>query len=151
MGTFTFGKKSKKQLNTCHKDLQLIMNESLKVSEVDFAANEGHRSDKLQLKYFLQGYSKLDPRDPEKKKKAKHLKDPSQAVDIKVYVKGRPDLVYDKKHLCYLAGIIMTTAKRLLAEKKITHKLRWGGNWDKDGIILYDHTLQDYPHYEIYK
>lgn len=159
---YKFGKKSKEKLGTAHADLQLIMEEAIKVSEVDFGINEGHRSEKDQLKYFLKGYSKIDPRVPKLKKLGKHLYNPSLAVDIKVYIPDslkeqarnvdkNKNWAYDKEHLCYVAGVIMTTAKRLYEEKKVKHKLRWGGNWDRDGLILFDHSLHDYPHFELIK
>lgn len=160
---YKFGKKSKEKLATAEKDLQLIMEEAIKVSEVDFGINEGHRSEEDQLKYFLKGYSKIDPRVPALKKKGKHLYNPSQAVDIKIYIskelqeqarnkdRKTKNWAYDKEHLCYVAGVIMTTAKRLYDEGKVKHKLRWGGNWDRDGLILFDHTLHDYPHFELIK
>jgi hypothetical protein len=35
-------------------------------------------------------------------------------------------------------------------EGLIQHKVRWGGNWDRDGDLA-DNTLYDRPHLEIYK
>ena len=50
---YQLGKTSKQRLSTCHEDLQLIMNESIKVSTVDFGIAQGERTieqqqDKLQ-------------------------------------------------------------------------------------------------------
>ena len=34
-------------------------------------------------------------------------------------------------------------------EGKITHKLRWGGNWNGDGLIVEGQSLVDLPHFEL--
>ena len=146
---FTFSTRSEDKIAKAHKDLQLILYEAIKDSDVDFGIAETLRSYEDQLKYFLEGKSKLDPRIEEKCKKAKHLRDPAEAADIYVHVKGKPELTYDIKHLCFLAGVITATANRLYREGKVEHKLVSGLNWDKDGCIMYDQLFQDGPHFQI--
>ena len=75
---FKFSKRSIDKLNTCHKDLQLIMNTVISVSNIDFGISEGHRSIELQNKYFKEGKSQIDGIT----KKGKHNYDPSLAVDM---------------------------------------------------------------------
>ena len=58
---------------------------------------------------------------------------------------------WDNEHLSYLAGLIHGVTEMLLVEGKITHKIRWGGNWDMDGVILIDQTFDDRPHFELIK
>ena len=144
-----FSTRSKGKVAQAHKDLQLILNEAILDSDVDFGIAETLRSYEDQLKYFLEGKSKLDPRIEEKRKKAKHLKDPAEAADIYVYVKGKPEFTYDQSHLCFVAGVITSTANRLYREGKVKHKLRGGHNWDKDGQIVYDNNWSDLPHFEL--
>ncbi len=144
-----FGKRSKEQYDTCHKDLQLILNIAIKVSSVDFGLSEGHRTFNKQLEYFFNGASKIDPRNPELAKKGMHLYNPSLAVDFYVYVAGK-NYTYDKDHLIYIATVIQTVANILYNEGKISHLIRWGGNWDKDGIIIKDQSFQDLCHVELY-
>jgi len=144
---YIFGKRSKTQLITCHKDLQLIANEALKVTRVDFSIIEGNRPVELQQKYFKEGKSKIDG----VKIKGNHNYQPSRAFDIAVYVSGKPKLTYDANHLCYIAGIIIGISERLYSSGQINHKIRWGGNWDRDGEILTDQNFDDMPHFEIKK
>ncbi len=141
--------KSRERLDTCHPDLIKIIEVAIETSYIDFGVSEGKRSDEKQLEYFLAGKSRIDPRNPALKKKGKHLRTPSWAVDIYAYVQGRKDLAFDKVHLAYLAGHIMSVASRLYVDNEISHGLRWVGNWDSDGTLLFDQTLQDMPHFEL--
>ena len=145
--SYQFGNRSKEKLAQCHPDLQLIATESLRVSQVDFGVSEGHRTIEKQQEYFNSGKSKVDGI----KIKGKHNHQPSQAFDIYAYVSGKPKLSYSKTYLSYLGGVITATAKRLLNEGRITHKVRWGYNWDSDGEIGTDQTFQDMPHFELKK
>ena len=144
---YNFGNRSKTKLASCHKDLQIIAEESLKVSQVDFGISEGHRSVEKQLEYYNTGKSKIDGI----KKKGKHNYSPSMAFDIYAYVSGQSKLSYNITYLSYLGGVITATAKRLLHEGRISHKARWGGNWDSDNMILTDQSFDDMPHFELIK
>lgn len=143
--SFQFGNRSKTKLASCHPDLQLIAEESLKVSQVDFGVSEGHRSVEKQLEYFNTGKSKIDGI----KIKGKHNYQPSMAFDYYAYVSGKPKLAFNSSYLVYLGGVITATAKRLLNEGRISHKVRWGANWDSDGEILTDQSFDDTPHIEL--
>ena len=140
---FKFGKTSKSRLQTCHKDIQLIMNEAIKITNVDFGIAEGHRSIEKQQQYFKEGKSKIDGVS----KKGKHNYSPSLAVDIYPYFENGSK--WDNEHLSYLSGIIHAVSEILFADGKISHKVRWGGNWDMDGIILIDQSFDDRPHFEL--
>ena len=48
-------------------------------------------------------------------------------------------------------GHINGVAEMLYKQGGITHKLRWGGNWDMDGEILIDQSFDDRPHVELIK
>lgn len=140
---FKFGKTSKKRLATCHIDIQLIMTEAIKITNVDFGIAEGERSVEKQQQYFKEGKSKIDGI----KKKGKHNYTPSLAVDIYPYFNNGAK--WDNEHLSYLSGIIHAVSEILLNDGKITHKVRWGGNWDMDGVILIDQSFDDRPHFEL--
>lgn len=140
---YKFGRASKLRLQTCHKDLQLIMEESIKITDVDFGIAEGHRDIALQQQYFKEGKSKIDGIS----KIGKHNLLPSMATDVYPFVNGRA--CYEVEHISYLAGVIHAVAEMLYAQGKITHKLRWGGNWDMDGEILLDQSFDDRPHFEL--
>jgi len=161
MSNFNFGAKSEKELSSCNSDLQMIMKEAIKISPIDFGIVYGRRPAELQFELFKKGrelqsgvwiivnkkfvVTNLDGYQ----KKSMHNYEPSKAVDIRIYVPGHPELAYDPEHLCYVAGIIMTVADQLFKERWISHRIRWGGNWDQDGIILFDQSLADRPHFEI--
>jgi len=119
------------------------MNEAIKISDVDFGIAEGHRSLEKQLQYYNEGKSKLDGVN----KKSKHNYTPSMAVDIYAYFNNKAS--WDNEHLSYLAGIIHAVSETLFEQKIITHKIRWGGNWDIDGVILTDQSFDDRPHFEL--
>ncbi len=140
---YKFGQKSKASLATCHYDLQLIMNEAIKITNVDFGISEGHRSIERQKHIFDEGKSKIDGIT----RKGKHNHAPSLAADIYPYFDGNAN--WDNEHLSYLSGIIHAVSEMLFQQNKITHKIRWGGNWDMDGVILLDQTFDDRPHFEL--
>ena len=128
---------SKERLATCHEDLQQVINRAIRISSVDFGVAEGHRSIERQQELFNAGKSKINGIDT----KGKHNYVPSQAVDIYGWVNGH--INYDTNVLCYLAGVILTCGEL------IGVKLRWGGNWDMDGVIITDQSFDDLVHFEI--
>lgn len=147
---YSFGSTSEEKLKNCHKDLQLIFRLAIKRSKIDFGISEGHRSIQKQLQYFNEGKSKVDG----VKVKGKHNFLPSEAVDIYAYhpdLETRRKLAYDKSHLSYIAGVVDSCAEELFAKSEITHKIRWGANWDSDGVIDYDQNFDDFPHFELLK
>ena len=146
-----FSEKSWAELKTCHSDLQKIAIETRKTCPVDFSINEGARSFEKQLEYFLAGNTTLDPRVPSQLASAKHIRTPSEAFDIRIYVPGFPDLAYNFSHLAFVAGWMMATAEKLYAAGETKHLLTWGGNWDNDGILLEDQNFDDQPHFELRK
>lgn len=145
MKKFNFGKKSIEALNTCHKDLQTIFNEAIKITSIDFGISEGHRTIAKQYEYYKEGKSLIDG----VKQKGKHNYFPSLAVDIYPFIDGKAN--YDKESLSYLAGLIHGVSEILFQQFEIEHKIRWGGNWDMDGIILIDQSFDDRPHFELVK
>ena len=154
-----FGTSSKEKLSTAHTDLQKIFNLAIKRSKVDFGISEGHRPiRRQQFLYAIGRYTDLHKDTVTNidgiHKKGKHNLKPSEAVDIYIYHPDRDmrkEIIYHIPHLSYIAGIIDACAEELLKLKEITHKVRWGGNWDSDGIIALDQSFDDYPHFELIK
>lgn len=143
---YSFGARSLKRLNTCHPDLVLIAEAAISASEVDFGISEGYRTIEKQQEYFKNGTSRIDGI----KKLGPHNYPESRAFDIYIYHPIQKQLAYDPEHLTYVAGVIMTCAKYLRQNRTVKNNLRWGGNWDSDGILLLDQKLFDRPHFEIY-
>ena len=63
----------------------------------------------------------------------------------------RNKIAWDKSHLSYVAGMLQSCAFELYDKKEINHLLRWGANWDKDGVLFFDQDFDDAPHVELYK
>lgn len=132
----TFGAESTKQLATCHIDLQVVMNEAIKY--FDFTVLEGHRGQAAQEAAFAAGNSKLHYPN------GKHNSLPSLAVDIAPY----PTNWKDTERFVYFAGFIMGVSKMLLAQGKITHTVKWGGDWNSNTQVK-DESFRDYGHFEL--
>ena len=145
-----FGKRSVSYLRTCHSDLQKIMKMAIDLSRVDFGITEGYRSPSRQKQLFDQGLTKIDGIN----RLGKHNVKPSMAVDIYVYhpdLKTRRKIAYNPIHLSYIAGVIDASAQVLIEKSSINHRVRWGGNWDHDGVIKFDQSFIDMPHFELIK
>ena len=139
---YTFGKKSKIKLETCHQDIVTICNEVIK--SVDFSVLEGTRITELQQQYFKEGKSKLDGVN----KKSKHQSLPSMAIDIAPYPIDFKNEDKAKARFYLLAGYMFQASVELYNKGLITHKLRWGGDWDSDKEFK-DQSFDDLPHFEL--
>jgi len=154
-------KKGREIYQTLHNDLQLIIDGILEYCVVDITLVEGHRAPSKQFEYYKKGRektgdgvwkivnkSKVITNIDGYKKKGKHNYDPSRAIDVCAYVSGKPHLSWNHTQLAYIAGTAMMVAEVLYAEGKISHKLRWGNDWDMDGDFS-DNSLVDAPHLEL--
>ena len=130
-----FGKKSKRQLETCHYKLQEVFNEVIKT--VDCSVLEGHRNKADQNKLYEEGKTKLQY------PLGRHNELPSRAADVVPY----PINWNDRERFTLFAGFVIGTAKSMGI------KLRWGGNWDmweeKGRWEVNDNKFDDFPHFEI--
>jgi peptidoglycan L-alanyl-D-glutamate endopeptidase CwlK len=140
---YVFGKTSTERLDSCHHEIQLIMRAALEVSQIDFGIAEGYRTVERQKELFDQKLSKIDGIN----QRGKHNYKSSCAADIYAYVNGKAS--WSEKDLCYLGGLITGVANRLKKEGKISSNIRWGGNWDGDGVIVTDQGFIDLPHFEL--
>lgn len=145
---YKLGKGSLKKLESVHHDLVKIIKLAITRTPVDFGISEGHRSIERQKELYDQGKSKIDGIN----KKGKHNYNPSLAIDLYAYhpdIATRKKIAYDVPTLCIIAGVIISCADELKAKGDIKHGIRWGGNWDNDGVILYDQSFDDLPHFEL--
>lgn len=124
-----FGKNSQQQLDTCHEDLQKVLN--VAINEVDFTVLEGYRSKELQDKAFFEGKSKL------KYPNGMHNKKPSLAVDIAPYPIDWKDLKRFGNVAFFIRGIAYSMGI----------KLRLGGDWNGD--FINNESFFDLPHLEL--
>ena len=131
-----FGRRSRENLDTCHADLQLIF--ETVVDHFDCSIICGHRTKGAQERAVMKGFSKVHWPD------SKHNAIPSMAVDATPYPLDWSDV----KTFCLFAGWVLCTANRLLEEGGISHRLRWGGDWDSDNATS-DNRFNDLPHFEL--
>jgi peptidoglycan L-alanyl-D-glutamate endopeptidase CwlK len=132
-----FSERSAARLATCHPDIQAVLNEVIK--HRDCTILEGVRSLDTQQHYVETGRSKT--------LNSKHLKQDdgySHAVDVAKW----PVDWGDHKAFALFAGYVLGTAEQMRLAGKITHRFRWGGDWDGDGATA-DHAFFDGPHFEL--
>lgn len=135
-----FSKRSLDNLATCHIDLQVLFNEVIKT--FDCIVTEGYRNKEAQEKAFNEGKSKVHY------PYGRHNSNPSHAVDVYPY---EPKTVVDwndNQRFHYFAGYVMGIAQRLKDDGKISHSIRWGGDWDRDTQIK-DENFRDTGHFEL--
>lgn len=125
-----FGRRSRENLASCHKDLQKVFNEVIKT--VDCSVIEGHRSKERQNKLYGEGKTKV--RYPN----GRHNASPSNAVDVVPY----PVDWSDRERFHLFAGFVLGVASRM----GIT--LRWGGDWNMN-FEVDDNKFDDFPHFEL--
>jgi len=142
--TYSFGIRSHNKKITCHKDLQLILDKAIKI--IDFSILEGARTLETQQKYFAEGKSKVDGVNVKSKHQVSHNQPLSLAVDIAPY----PIYWDDSFKFAFLAGVMKSVATNLLEQNKITHQLRWGGDWNSNNNFK-DQTFFDLSHFELVK
>jgi len=131
-----FSQPSLSKLSTCDLELQKLFFEVIKY--FDCTILEGYRNQADQEKAFQAGNTKLHfPH-------GKHNQQPSLAVDVAPY----PLNWSNTKRFYYFGGFVMGIAKRLKEEGKMTHGVRFGGDWDGDTEVT-DQTFMDLVHFEI--
>lgn len=131
-----FSQDSFSKLTTCHIDLQVLFFEVIK--SFDCTILEGYRNQEEQEKAFLAGNTKLHwPH-------GKHNHQPSMAVDATPY----PIEWSNTKRMYWFAGYVLGLAQSLKDQGKMTHSIRWGGDWDSDKDLS-DNKFNDLVHFEI--
>ena len=131
-----FSAESVRKLSQAHPDLQRLFYEVIKT--MDCTVIEGHRDQAEQDADFAAGNSKL------KWPSGKHNAFPSNAVDVMPY----PIDYKNIQRVYYFAGYVLGTAQKLKDEGKITHSIRWGGNWSGSPEIKPEKFF-DGAHFEV--
>jgi peptidoglycan LD-endopeptidase CwlK len=144
---YNFGRKSLDALETCHSDIQMILNELIKF--YDFSVLEGLRTTDRQQELFKEGRSKLDGIN----KLSKHQSTDgiSMAVDIMPYKKGTnafSNNEKDNRRFYTMMGMVKAISVKLLEEGLTTHIVRFGLDWDGDDTYT-DQKFDDLPHLEL--
>lgn len=142
----SFGKKSRERLDTCHPDLVKIA--EFVVEIFDISILEGARSDERQFKLFQAGRSKLDGITEKSNHQVTEDEPLSKAIDAAPYPIDFGDLAKARARFYMMSGYFFMAAEVLYAAGEITHKLRWGGDWDGDKNFN-DQSFDDLPHMEL--
>jgi len=118
--------------------LRAVVERALQISPVDFMVAEGLRTIERQRELYAQGRTK-----PGKKVTwtlhSKHIE--GTAVDLVPVINGKADWE-TLAHFNTLAKAVMQAAKELGV------KVRWGADWDMDGIPR-EEGEHDSPHFEL--
>lgn len=131
-----FSATSRRNLETCHRDLQILFNTV--VHHFDCAVKYGHRGEREQNAMQRAGTSQK--RYPN----SKHNKKPSMAADVYPY----PIAFEDRERMHFFAGYVLGVAEMLYYEGLMIHRLRWGGDWDGDTEVK-DNSFDDLGHFEL--
>jgi peptidoglycan L-alanyl-D-glutamate endopeptidase CwlK len=131
-----FSQDSFSKLSTCHLDLQVLFFEIIRT--FDCQVLEGYRNQADQEKAFAAGNTQLHYPN------GKHNHQPSLAVDVAPY----PLDWNNTKRFYWFAGFVMGVAMRLKEEGKMSHAIRYGGDWNGDMDIT-DNKFQDLVHFEL--
>ena len=144
---FAFDAESEKRLAKCDRRLAAVLREANTHTRFAWRIVQSDRTIEQQRAYFQAGRSKINPDKydslAELYKKAKHITGPgmplSRAVDVAI-VGGDP---YNLKTLQELADIIIAVGVIQGVD------IRWGGDFDRDGIAYEPGSFIDAPHFEI--
>ena len=129
-----FSKRSRRQLESCHEDLQKVMNEVIKYYDITIL--EGHRNQADQDLAYKKGLSRVHWPN------GRHNKTPSLAVDVAPWIPGKGIDWNNTAMFHYMAGRILATAEQLGI------KLRWGGDWNRNQYSG-DEKFLDLVHFEL--
>lgn len=131
-----FSPSSVVKLSSCHIDLQTLFYDVIKT--FDCQVLEGYRNKENQEIAFAEGNTKLHYPN------GKHNKQPSLAVDVAPYPVDWNNL----NRFYWFAGYVMGLAEKLKEEGKISHAIRYGGDWNMTKDIV-NNKFKDLVHFEI--
>jgi len=126
-----WGRGSQRELSTINPILVEIAEKVLQIR--DITVIQGHRDEGTQNRYYSQGVSKV------KWPYSKHNTYPSKALDVQPSPYVEETL---REDLTYIAGLFVGVGAQM------GHKLRWGGDWDRDGETA-DNGFDDLFHIEL--
>lgn len=146
----SFGKKSQAQLDTCHNDLQRLMNEVIK--GWDCSIIEGRRPKAVQDEYFERGVTTV------KWPHSRHNAIPpnlSTAVDVVPYVPAmggqiwpNPKTQSPNGYLRKLGAFYMFLGYVHRVAEEMGIEITMGADWDSDKNLL-DQKFHDLPHIQL--
>lgn len=131
---------SKRELDTLHPDLVALFTIVLQIW--DCKINQGFRPQADQDLAFLTGNTTVQWPN------SKHNQFRSMAADVFPFVEGTFIGWHTVKPWFAFAGVVFGVAAVLYDQGIMTHKVRWGGDWDGDWNFK-DQKFNDWPHFEL--
>ena len=134
-GKYQFSKRSLDNMSHVHRDLRALCYKVLETDLFDFGITSGYRDSDEQNRYFDEGRSAKQFPD------SMHNKKPSMAIDILLYVDGKP--IWDRTNGFYMAiGVFRGVAATMGID------IRVGADWDGD-FSTTDQKFHDLFHIEL--
>ena len=134
-----FGKQSQERLATCHSNIVKLMYTVVEFYDITILC--GYRNEGEQELAFANGKSKA------KFGHSPHNHFSALAVDIAPYQAGvgipLHDGQWDKDQFIFMAGIVLAKADELGID------ITWGGDWNKNQLVIRDQSFNDLPHFQI--
>jgi peptidoglycan L-alanyl-D-glutamate endopeptidase CwlK len=144
---FALSARSRKRLHGVHPDLKSVVERAIEITTVDFGVTCGVRTPAEQRELYAYGRTKPGPKRTNTLR-SKHLVNPAtgfgHAVDLVPYLHG--DVEWDDDGKLGLWDDIADAMKSAARELKVA--IRWGGDWDGDGISG-ERGEWDRPHFEL--
>ncbi len=139
---------SEANLRTCDHRIQNIVRQTASIYEVRVLC--GRRSIIEQERLFLLGRTKLHGGESTHNPKDEYPVDDVYGILVPVVdVVPYPINWHDAKRFIYMAGMMQAFAEDEAFNAENDFRLRWGGNWDMDMVIIDDQNFDDLPHFEI--
>lgn len=143
MTAHALSQKSRDKLKGVHPNLIKVVERAIALSEIDFFVNEGVRTPERQKELYAQGRTK-----PGKvvtwTLKSNHFINPKtgygHAVDVYAFPFNTNQTPETSKKI---AKAFLTAAHEL------DIPIRWGADWDRDGVF-YEKGESDSPHFELW-
>lgn len=135
---FKFSNSSYERMQGVHPDIVLVFMVALANSPIDFGipAHGGVRTAATQNKLFNEGVSKCDGYELLSNHQVKEGDKYGMALDFYAYVNGHAS--WEEHHLSMVAGVILSTAKKLKSIGAITLDLEWGGTFGSENFSGWD-------------
>lgn len=137
-----YGAASMEKLASCHPMLAKVAVRALEICPYDITIVFGHRGEEVQNTLFARGSSEKKFPLSKHNRLGSNGQPQSEAIDFAPYING--SIPWNDTHIfAVVAGSFFAAAIELGAT------LRWGGDWDSDGLSKGDQQFFDYGHIEI--
>lgn len=140
---YAFGSRSRAKLETCCDEIVEVCELGIKRTPVDFTIVHGFRPEDVQNMLFESGASRKrwpDSTHNYRIADGDTYTPASLAIDFAPWING--GIPWKETHaFAMIAGVLIGSAMEL------GYRLRWGGDWDSDGLSS-DQTLLDWGHVE---